>query len=86
MGYTSTAEAIITIGAGPEYALQRGESGFEIVLGGKSYELNAALCIMLGAVALILGFSGKTLPILKPKMLKVLAIGLLIVGLGFYVA
>ncbi len=84
-GQMSTATAIIEIGAGPEYALQRGESGFLIVTPVGSFELNAIVCVMLGALAAILGFSNRQIPVLTPKKLKIISAILLVTGLGFFV-
>jgi len=86
LGDTSKAEAIIEIGAGPEYAFQKGVSGFVIVTPAGSFELNAVLCVMLGIVAAIVSFSGKTIPVLSSKRLKILAAALLILGLGFFIS
>jgi hypothetical protein len=84
-GQTSVATAIIEVGAGPEYAFQKGESGFEIVTPAGTLQLNAVLCVMLGIVAAIISFSNKKIPVFTPKRLQVIAIILLVLGLGFYV-
>jgi hypothetical protein len=85
LGSVSTAEVVVTIGAGPDYAFQKGQAGFEIITPVGSFEWNAAVSIMLGIVAAIISFSNKKIPILKPKRLQVIAVILLVLGLGFYV-
>jgi hypothetical protein len=81
----SKAEVIIEIGAGPEYAFQKGESGFIIITPAGTLELNAVVCAMLGLTAAIISFSNRKIPVFTPKRLQVIAIILLVLGLGFYV-
>jgi hypothetical protein len=86
LGGVSTAEVVVTIGAGPDYAFQKGESGFLFVTPVGSFEWNATLSVMLGIVAAIISFSNKKIPILSPRRLKIVATVCLLLGLGFYLA
>jgi hypothetical protein len=83
-GQTSVATAIIEVGAGPSYGIERGESGFLIKTPYFSFELDAILCLMLGIIGAIISFGAKKLPILSPKRLRIISAILLILGLGFY--
>jgi len=84
LGYNSTAQTTITISAGPDYAVQRGESGYVIITPVGSIELNAVMCIMIGLVSLIVSIGTRKFPIFSPKRLQIIGVALLVVGIGFF--
>jgi hypothetical protein len=84
-GRVSIAQVIITIDEGPDYGVERGESGFMVKTPYFSFEWNAAISAMLGIVCLIVSIGTKKVPILTPKRLQILGVVLLVAGLAFYV-
>jgi hypothetical protein len=85
MGYTSTAEAIITIAEGVAYGIERGQSGYVLVTPGFTIELGAIPLIIVGILMAIVSFSGKRMPFLTPRGYRVIAAVLLVIGLGYFV-
>jgi hypothetical protein len=83
-GQSSIATAIIEVGAGPDYAILKGESGFVIVTPLGAFEWNAVVSVVLGFAAALVSFSNRRIPVLTPKRLQVIAVILLVLGLGFY--
>lgn len=85
-GQRSSVQIEITVQDDPGWYIEKGEVGWIVGTPAGELNLNAVLCVIAGAIMLILSFMGERFKIIKPKLFKLIGALLFLLGAGFYAA
>ena len=83
-GEVSSMQVEVTVVDSPDWYIEKTQVGWLVVTPLGSLNYPVIVSILIGAVMLIMSFGGQKLRWIKPKLFRVIGLGLVVVGVLFY--